>query len=354
MKNDNVILVNDLKRFCTEAMIRSGFSEADANITAEVLVTTDAFGTYSHGTKNLRMYIEKMKAGGIDPKAVPEVVSEGPAWALMNGHDAIGMVSSYRAMEKAIEKARSCGIGYVGLRNGCHFGAAGYYANMAARENMIGLAMSNADPNMVVPGGKGMILGNNPFAYAAPAGLEKPVFLDIAMSSVAYLKVNKAKELRTPVPEGWLVDSDGLPTTDVSQFPTDAFLTPMAGHKGYGLALMVEILAAVLTGAGITKEVKSWVKDLPAKNNSGQAFIVINIESFIPIQNFTDRMTGLISEMRESPKAKNSNGVCLPGQIEWEKWEVSAKAGISLPADVIESLEILARDFNLDLAKLYK
>lgn len=343
------ILFEDLKCFCIKAMEKYGMGFEDAQITADVLVSTDAFGTHSHGTKNLKKYMEKVKAGGIDPKAVPEVASEGPGWAVMDGHNAIGMVSSYKAMEKAISKAKSSGIGYVGLKNGCHFGAAGYYANMAVKENMIGLAMSNADPNMTVPGGKGIILGNNPFAYAAPAGKELPVFLDIAMSSVAYLKVNKAKAQGIPVPEGWLVDIDGVPTTDAGKFPTEAFLSPMAGHKGYGMALLVEILAAVITGAGITKEVKSWDRDLPASNNSGQAFIALNIDSFIPLQYFKDRMDGLICEMRESPKAKNSNGVYLPGQIEWEKWEKACKTGINLPEDVFTSLEGLAKDIDLEI-----
>ena len=187
------ITEKDLKVFCVSALVQNGMNEQDAAITADVLAGTDALGCFSHGTKNLRMYIEKIKVGALDPKAQPEVVKEGPAFALMDAHDAMGMVASVKGMAKAMDLAKKSGVGFVTMKNSCHFGAAGYYANMAAEQGMVGIAMSNTDPNMAVPGGKSMVVGNSPIAYAAPAKGHDPVMLDIAMSATAALKINQAK-----------------------------------------------------------------------------------------------------------------------------------------------------------------
>ena len=149
-------------------------------------------------------------------------------------------------METAIKKAKTAGIGYTGVKHSSHFGAAGYYANMAAGQDLFGLAVTNVDPCMTVPGAKGAIIGTNPIAYAVPAGKEKPVFLDVATSTVAASKVFAARDLKKKIPDNWLADEQGVPTTDPSRFPWTGALLPMAGHKGYGLALMVEILAGVL------------------------------------------------------------------------------------------------------------
>lgn len=188
------VKIDELLRFCTEVLVKSGLTEENAKTAAETLVTTDTFGVLSHGTKNLYGYVQKMQAGGLDALAVPVVEKEGPAWAMVNGNAAIGMLTADFAMHKAIEKAKKTGIAYVGVHNSCHFGAAGYYANLAAKAGMIGLSMSNGDPVMAVPNSSGVVIGNNPFAFAAPLGNGRSVFLDIALSNVAALKVVMAKE----------------------------------------------------------------------------------------------------------------------------------------------------------------
>lgn len=222
------ILVEDLKDFSIKALEKAGVSMEDARTIAEVLVTTDTFGVLSHGTKNLYQYILKMQAGGLNPKAVPEIEAEGPAWAVINGNAAAGMVSACKAMTLAVEKARTTGIAYVGVRNSCHFGAAGYYANLAAKEGMIGIAMSNADPNMAIPNSSGVAIGNNPFSFAVPYKEDQTIFLDMALSNVAALKVVMAKEKGVQVPSGWLVDKDGQPTNDPSGFPRNLSCCPSA------------------------------------------------------------------------------------------------------------------------------
>jgi LDH2 family malate/lactate/ureidoglycolate dehydrogenase len=316
-----------------------------------VLVTTDTWGTYTHGTRQLRGLLKNVRTGRLDPKASIEVVAGGPAWAIVDGHYAMPPATSCRAMELSIKKARACGIGYVGVKHSSHFGAAGYYAVTAAERDMIGLSMCNLDPVMVVPGSRGRTIGNNPLAYAVPAGQEKPVFLDIALSTVAGTKIYAAQVEGKPIPDNWLVDDDGLPTNDPSGFPTRGAQVPMADHKGYGLAVLVEVLTAVLTGAAITRQVKSWVLDIPEPTNEGHAFMAIDIAAMMPLQMFKDRMDGLIREIREAPKAKGADRIYLPGEMEWERREVALTQGMTLPPYVLESLRGLAKDMELDPAQ---
>ena len=277
----------ELNDFCVAAMLNCGMREADARTTADVLVTTDTWGIFTHGTKALLVYLRKLRADGLKRDAQPAIVTEGETWAVLDGDAGMAMVTSCAAMNLAVLKAKTGGIAYVGVRNSCHFGAAGYYAWLAAAQDMIGLSMSNSDVNMSVPGGRWKIMGNNPIAYSIPAGQEKPVLFDIALSAVAAGKVNAAASKGESVPEGWLADADGLPTTDASLYPAKACLMPMASHKGYGFAMLVEILAAALTGACMTQQVKSWNNDQPQIHTGhGHGFIAINPALLMPIEEF--------------------------------------------------------------------
>ncbi len=344
------IRIDDLRDFSMLALRKAGVSETDSAVIAEALVTTDLFGVFSHGTKNLLNYILKIQAGGLDPKAVPTVEAEGPAWAMLNGNAAMGMVSATRGMELAVAKAGTAGIGYVGVRNSCHFGAAGYYANLAAKRGMIGIAMSNADPNMAIPNSSCVAIGNNPFSFAAPLPNGESVFLDIALSNVAALKVVMAREKGTSVSKEWLVDSDGRPTSDPSGFPGKSFLQPMAAHKGYGLAVMVELLASVLTGSGLLSEVKSWNLDLATPNNVGHAFIALDISQMIPPELFAARMEQLAGELHSADKAANADRIYLPGEMEWEKYDAALRSGrLQLTDAMAENLAKLSGMFQIEL-----
>jgi ureidoglycolate dehydrogenase (NAD+) len=338
------ILLEELQAFCEKALIKSGVNTENARTITEVLVTTDTFGVLSHGTKNLYQYILKMNAGGLDPKAEPTIEAEGPAWAIINGNNAAGMVSSTRAMKLAVEKAKTTGISYVGVKNSCHFGAAGYYSNLAAKEGMIGISMSNADPNMAIPNSADVVIGNNPFSFAAPLPNGKSVFLDIALSSVAALKIIMAKEKGEQVPREWLIDSEGRPTSDPSGFPKNSHLQPMAAHKGYGLAIMVEILASVITCSGLLSQVPSWNLDMTSKNNVGHAFIAIDAGKMLPTETFLVRMEQIVREMKSAPKAKDAQQIFVPGEMEWTKREKALQTGrITLTDAMVENMEKLSK-----------
>jgi LDH2 family malate/lactate/ureidoglycolate dehydrogenase len=273
---------------------------------------------------------------------------------MIDGHSAMGMVTSSKAMETAIGKAGTSGIGYVGVSGGTHFGAAGYYASMALKGDLIGLAMSNADPNMNVPGGRGGIIGNNPIAFAAPAGKEKPILMDIALSSVAAAKVWSAKAQGKAIPDTWVADGDGLPTTDTSVWPSPGSLLPMAAHKGYALALMVEVLAAVCAGSGVLKEVTSWSLKPHLRTNTGHAFVAVDIGAMMPIDDFKRRMDDTIREIKESPKAKGSERIYLPGEMEWERREEALKLGIEFPEAVMRNLIGVGQDQGLEFGQFLR
>jgi len=343
------IFEKDLIDFSVKALEQYGVIDNDALITAKVLATTDAFGIHSHGTKNLKNYIEKIKVGALDPKAQPEIIKEGLSFAIIDAKDALGMVASYAGMKKAIDIAKKSGIGFVTVKNSCHFGAAGYYANMAADQGMIGMAMSNTDPNMAVPGGKGMVIGNNPFAYSIPSGKYNLIFLDIAMSTTALLKVVQAKKDKKSIPDTWLVDNEGIPTTDPQYYGKGGALQPMGAHKGYGLSLLIDTITGLLSGGKTTKDIPSWCFNLSVKNKASHAFIAINISAMQPIAEFKTRIDETIDYIKSSPKAKGKDEIFIPGEIELNRKEKANKEGIAMPDDVVESLETLAKETGLKI-----
>ncbi|NLX07300.1 MAG: Ldh family oxidoreductase [Phycisphaerae bacterium] len=339
------VRTDQLIAFCTAALVEVGMEHGAAQAAVEVLVTTDQLGVFTHGVRNLRLYVRRLREGGLDASAAPRVVKEGPSWALVDGGSALAMLTGKLAMETAVEKAKKTGVAFVGARNSCHFGAAGVYALMAARRDAIGLSMSNDVPSMTAPGARSHILGTNPLAFAVPAGEEKPVLLDIAMSTVAGSKIYQAISQGKPIPNTWIVDGEGVPTTDGGVYPHAASLLPMAGHKGYGLALLIDILSALVTGAASRGEVVSWIfGDQTVPTGHGHAFISIDPGAIVPIEQFKQRMDAMIRDIRRQPKAKNSQRIFLPGEMEWEKFDEAQRLGIALPDDVAESLALLAKE----------
>jgi ureidoglycolate dehydrogenase (NAD+) len=353
MSEGSRVTVDRLQEFCVEALRRCGVNDENARLTADVLVTTDACGVFTHGTKALRGYVKRLRAGGLKSDAVPQVAAEGPAWAVVDGNSGLGMVTSVFAMNTAIRKAKTAGLAYVGVKNSCHFGAAGYYANLAAKADMIGMAMSNDIPSMAVPGSQKAVMGTNPFAFAVPAGKEDPIFLDIASAAVAGGKVRIMQALNKKVPDGWLVDAEGVPTNDPFAYPFAGSLLPFGGHKGYGIALMIESLAGALSGAAMRWEMLSWIDHDPTKpTNHGAAFLAFDVGQMTPIQTFKDRVDAMIRDIHNAPKAKGSERICLPGEMEWQAQRKSLAEGMALPDDVRESLHGLAEDVGMTVGWL--
>ena len=315
-------------------------SDANATTGADVLATTDAWGVFTHGTKCLAGYLRRLKTGGLRPKGTPHIVAEGGGWATVDGDSSLGLTTSAFAMRTAIAKAKQQGIAYVGVRNSCHFGAAGFYAWLAAREGLIGLSMANDAPSVAAPGSRGAITGSNPISYAVPAGRHPPVLLDMSTATVAGGKVYAARFRGEKIPDTWLIDANGKPTTDPSAYPDSGALQPAAGHKGYGISLLIEMLSGVLTGAAVTWNVGSWMWDDGAQpTHHGAAFIAIDVNAIMPAADFAGRMESLVDEIHAAPRADGVERLFVPGEMEWERHARAMKEGIPLPADVVASLQ---------------
>ena len=343
------ISIADLTDFVVRILEHYKVSKEDALATAEVLVTTDSWGVATHGTKLLRGYGLRLAAGGLKPDARPRIVNEGPAWALVDAELALGMISSVFATKLAIEKARTSGIAMVTVRNACHFGGAGYYAYLAARENMIALAVANDVPSVAAPGSKGPVFGSNPFAFSAPGGNHPPVVLDISTAIVAGGKIRQTMAAGKPIPEGWLVDAEGRPTTDGNVYPFKGALLPMAGHKGYGLAIMIDVLSGVLAGAAVRDKVGSWMDDPATPTNHGHAFIVINPKVMLGLDQFEAGMNGLIDGVKAAPTIPEIPSLMMPGEIEHNKRAAALKNGIPLLDDVVDSLRLASKEASVPL-----
>lgn len=344
----NTIRKDNFKKFCALCCEHEGMTEENAGITAEVLCETDCFGTNSHGSKNLYGYVKKQRAGGMDFKAEPSVIKEGASFALMDGNAGMGMVAGYKAMELAIKKAKETGVALVTIRNSTHFGAAGFYSNMAAKAGMFGFAVSNVDPNMTIPGARGMIIGNNPLSYASPTAEGESVFLDIAMSNVASLKVVQARKDGVSIPDTWIVDKDGAPTSDPSHYPEEGAMQPFGAHKGYGLAVMTELLTGVLAGGAIGSlgEIKSWCFDPEVPNNVCHTFIAVDVDKFCGRDSYLARSAKFINAIHETPKAKGAERIYMPGEIEWTKHEKWTET-VELPDAVANALREMSADLGI-------
>ncbi|MCX7418871.1 MAG: Ldh family oxidoreductase [Planctomycetia bacterium] len=343
------ISIASLRSFCVATLQQVGLNNADAEITADALVTTDAMGVFTHGTKLLSGYLNRLRGGGYLATGAPRIEREGLAWGVIDGQSALGQVGSVFAMKTAIAKARQVGVAYVGLRNTGHIGAAGYYAAMAAREGLIGLVTGNDMPSVAAPGSRGAVLGSNPLAYGIPVGDRDPILLDMATAAVAGGKVYAAHQRGEPIPSTWLIGPDGRPTTDGSLYPQHASLAPMASHKGYGLGLWAEILAGVLPGGAITWQVGSWIFDEPSKPSlHNAAFIAIDVAAIAPPEEFAARVQSLIDEIHQAPTADGIDRVLLPGEREWNLYHTATNHGIDLPADVVAKLTLISQETAID------
>jgi ureidoglycolate dehydrogenase (NAD+) len=338
--------VAELKSFVLQVLEGCGLSRADAETTADVLVTTDTWGVFTHGTKALYAYTRRLRAKGSKPDGRPHVQREGAGWAVVDGDSAIGMVTAVFAMRLAMTKASQSGIAMVAVHNTCHFGAAGYYASLAADEGKLAIVVSNDVPSVAAPGSRGPVLGSNPFAFGAPSGSEGPMVLDIATAEVAGGKVAAAAAEGKRVPESWLVDSEGRPAGDPNLFlQGKASLAPMSGHKGYGLALMIEILSGALSGSLMRDEVGIWMREpLGQPTGHGQAFLAIDPAVFLGADRFSLRMDRLFRSIRSSPTVAGVDHLKIPGEIEQGKRRRALTHGIDFPDEVLRLLRVAAEE----------
>jgi LDH2 family malate/lactate/ureidoglycolate dehydrogenase len=336
----NTIDHNRLRDFATAVYAGEGVPESDARLLADTLVQADLWGHQSHGVLRLGWYFERLRNGVMKPVTEPEVITDAGAIAHIDGHDGIGQVLTTFATREAIKRAKGHGIGAVGVRNSNHFGTCMYYTLMAAREGCVMILTTNGGPAMAPWGGRKKIIGTNPWSVAAPAGSRAPFVMDMANTGVARGKIYLARNRNEPIPLGWAIDADGAPTTD-PQKAIEGIILPMAGHKGYAIAAVVDLLSGVLTGSGFLSAVHSPYKTAE-KSNCGHLMIAINIEAFQPLAQFNARMEQFIDEIKSVPLAQGCDEVFYPGEMEARNDEKNRRDGLALPDDTLRDLARIA------------
>ena len=335
----------DLLNFASAVYIATGMSQEDARLCADTLVQADLWGHQSHGVMRLSWYAARLKAGVCDPKATPELIADAGGLALIDGHDGMGQVLTARAAKEVVHRAKAHGIAAVGIRNSNHFGTALYFTLMAAREGCVAFLSTNASPAMAPWGGRKKTVGTNPWSWACPAGSHPPMVLDIANTGVARGKIYLARQKGQSIPEGWAINAAGAPTTDPAE-AIEGIILPMAQHKGYAIALMMDMLSGVLTGSGFGAEVAGPYQS-ERRSRAGQLMIALNIESMQPLKEFNERMEALISQIKSVPLAKGFSEVFYPGEIEARNDTRNRREGLTLPVDTLADLKKVADEYGL-------
>ncbi|NOU97396.1 Ldh family oxidoreductase [Paenibacillus sp. LMG 31456] len=341
-----VVQAEALRKFSTAVFAKS-LPEQEAAIVADNLVDADLLGVESHGVSRIPGYLKRMEQGLIEKCTSITLTAETPTTAMYDAGNGWGQVVSVKAMQTAIEKAKTYGTAFVGVNNSNHIGTCSYYTRMAATEGCIGIAMTNTSAMMVPFGANEPSLGTNPISFAVPTGKGKaPVVLDMATSNVARGKIILAKTKGDKIPEGWAVTKDGEPTTDPIE-ALEGFLLPM-GSKGSGLAIMVDILSGVLTGALFGKRVPRMYED-PEPQRIGHFFGVIKVGAFMEEQEFFRRIQEKIDETVNSKPAKGFDRVYMPGEIEALNMKKQLSEGIVLSPAVFRDLEQTGKQYGVDI-----
>jgi LDH2 family malate/lactate/ureidoglycolate dehydrogenase len=348
MAEAHVVQEKALRSFCEQVLTTLGVPKADAQIVTDVLVVADLRGIASHGVARLGRYVTGLKKGFMKPTDQSRVVKETKATALVDGGQSLGQVVGKRGMDLAIKKARDTAIGVVTVRNSNHYGIAGYYTLMALDHNLIGVSMTNASALVVPTFGRTAILGTNPISLAAPAMKEKAFVLDMATSTVPRGKVEVYNRLGKPMPHGWAVDETGRSSTDPKRvldalanrlggglLPLGGEGEELGGHKGYGLALMVDVLCGVLSGGATGLQL--YAND--ERPDVGHFFMALDPGAFRPLDEFRRDMDRLARELKDSPKAHGQDRIYVHGEKSFARMEKYREEGIPLDPKVVENLK---------------
>ena len=359
-KENAYVPVENLTKFMVQALIAMGTPNEDAEIIMDVLITASMWGIKSHGAALLRMYHQRIKAGLQLPVTNWTVVKDTPTTAVVDGGNGMGPVIGYQAMKLAIQKARQYGLGAVAVRNSSHYGAAGYYPMLAVKQGLVGLSCTNAHPSTAPTHGVRPMLGTNPIAVGVPTDEPFPYLFDAAISIAPRGKIKGAERAGEPIPDGWVIGPDGNPETDsgrmikrmddgeVALLPLGGMGELMGGHKGYGLATMVEIFSAAfqngtyLWGLTDTDELGN-----PQFLRIGHFFWAIDTEHFIPLADFRKITGNIMRELRNSPRVPGQPRIYTAGEKEYYNELHAQKYGVEITPGVQKAFITLSQELNL-------
>ncbi len=336
-----------LTAFVAAALARLGVPEPDAQAVAALMVEADLLGYDTHGVFRLRQYVNRLRDGGHNAHATPRLIHQTPATALIDGDNGLGHLAMDMARKVAMDKARACGIGWVGVRGSNHAGPAALYVRPQTSDGMIGICAAVGSANHVAPfGGTDLLLGTNPIAIAAPSGGDDPFVLDMATTVAAVGKIKTLMQRGEQMPEGWMVGRDGKPLTDPAR-KDEGFLLPIGGAKGYGLAMAIGLLAGVLNGAAFGADVVDFSTDTATPTNTGQFVAAIDIAAFGPVERFHATAARVFDEMRASPALPGHDPVRVPGDGREAARRLRLDQGISVHPALQAELGRIAQELAL-------
>lgn len=329
--------------FAARAFAKAGVPEADARKAARLLVESDLNGSDGHGIFRLVQYIGGLRTGKVDPKGVIKVDIDGPATAHIDGGNALGHLVMARATEVAIEKARTQGAAWVGVRGSNHAGAASVWASQMLPHDMIGIYLAVGSNNFMAPwGGFERLLGTNPIAFAVPGLEEPPILFDMATSIAANGKIQVAQSKGEKLPEGWVIDRQGRPITDSGKVD-EGVLLPIGDYKGYGLALMIGLIGATLNGGQFGREPKDALA-----SNTGQAVLALQISRFGDVTAFKQQVDRVARDIRGSGKLPGVSEIRLPGDRAYAVRAERMRDGIPVPPSLRAALDKLADGLGIE------
>ncbi len=359
---ENIVWVpfDIMEKFMVDVLNAAGLPEEDAKVVSEVLIAADKRGIDSHGVNRLKpIYIDRIRDGILNPVTNMEIVKEGPTIAVIDGHNGMGHVISKKAMQMAIDKAKTYGMGMVAVRNSTHYGIAGYYTLMAVENGMIGISGTNARPSIAPTFGVENMLGTNPLTFSMPSDDEFPFFLDCATSITQRGKIELYQRKGKDCPKGWVIDEDGNSKTDSTEVLKDlisgkAALTPLGGvgeelggYKGYGYAAVVEILSAALQSGSYMKMLLGFQNGKKVPYPLGHFFIAIDINAFVELDEFKKTTGDILRELRNSKKMPGAERIFTPGEKEHLVWFERKDKGVPLNEALQKEVKQLVEMYDI-------
>lgn len=342
----NIIQWEPLRNLCQKLYEAQGMPPDEAFLVADSLVDADLNGVESHGVSRMSIYMKRIEENVVANKCSIKIENEFPGGFALNACNSMGIVAGVKIMEMGIKKAKESGFAFITVSHSNHFGIAAYFTRQALKENMIAFAASNAPSTMAPWGGIKAYLGTNPFSVAIPADKELPIIMDMATSVVAQGKIIMAAKTNNTIPEGWAINKEGAATTDPKE-ALEGTVLPFGGPKGYSIALLIDILSGILSGAMFGPHLNNMWNDFKNPQNVGHCFGVLDISKYIDVNIFKSRIDQMIREVKEAPKAKGIEEIFLPGEIEYRKSIQRRKEGIPVPNVIYEELRALAEKWDI-------
>lgn len=340
--------IAELRRFGADVLTVLDVPDTDAALVSDSLVTADMWGHPSHGMLRLPWYVARLQSGVMQAIADTELAIDLGAVAVMDGREGIGQVITHRACGEAVRRAAQFGIAAIAVRNSNHFGTAAYWTRQMASQGYVGILTTNGSPAMAPWGGRERkTVGANPWSIATPGPNGTPVVLDIANTGVARGKIYAAAERRERIPDHWAIDAAGVPTTD-PHAAIEGLLAPMAGHKGYGISFMMDVLSGVLTGSSYGADVVGpYVPD--RRSGCGHLVVALNVAALMPTDEFDSRLDDLIATTKAVPRANGVDEIFVPGEIETNAEHAAREAGtVSLPDKTLTDLHQLGHSVGVE------